>query len=196
MSDYLEKKQQEHRRLSVLLHLNARPALDDRRLLILRVLSKSRSYLANAALIQETLSDLGQAVTRDLIHGDLAWLDQQGLVRHQVTDDVHGGMLTDQGLNVSAGQLEYPGVALPISTSSIKKTLFKFSIPTSDQELEDCFDDLKEMKLIAICVFEETYILTDKGREVAEGKEQVEGVRVPSPGTIMRTATDMIKGSL
>ncbi len=90
---------------------------EDRRLCVLRFLSEDRDYTLNDSLIRDALGVIGHAVARDVVRGDLAWLDEQGLVtlRKEVfgQKDVLIATLTERGQDVAAGRAVVPGVKRP-----------------------------------------------------------------------------------
>lgn len=89
----------------------------DRRLCVLRFLAEDRDYTLNESLIQDTLSLVGHAVSRDAVRTELAWLKEQGLVTTQ--QEMLGSKplviatLTERGADVAAGRAEVPGVKRP-----------------------------------------------------------------------------------
>lgn len=86
----------------------------DRRLCVLRALDGSTERQANNFVLQSVLDEMGHAVSMDRVNSDLAWLEEQGLVR---TEDVAGDLsvarLTSRGVDVAAGRTVLPGVKRP-----------------------------------------------------------------------------------
>jgi hypothetical protein len=85
----------------------------DRRLVILRVLAEAPGYSVNSSILGEILSDWGHAVARDVLHADLAWLAEQGLVDADQVASVWTAQLTQRGADVAAGRAHVPGVRRP-----------------------------------------------------------------------------------
>jgi hypothetical protein len=92
-------------------------ATHHRRLVILRLLGEAPENTANDSILHAGLSELGHACSRDQVRGDLAWLDEQGLVG---VEDVKGfashiqvARLTERGDDVQAGRTTVPGVKRP-----------------------------------------------------------------------------------
>lgn len=84
-----------------------------RRLAILQCLKDDADYSINDALLGEMLSYRGHGVSRSVLKGDLAWLEQQGLL---ATRDLPGctvAVLRDHGVDVAGGTAHVPGVARP-----------------------------------------------------------------------------------
>lgn len=87
---------------------------EDRRLVILRLLSEAQQYELNDAMIQELLDRFAHNVSRDRVRTDLAWLAEQGLVTTaDVAEGVITATITKLGLDVGAGRHVVPGVKRP-----------------------------------------------------------------------------------
>lgn len=87
---------------------------EDRRLVLLRLLSEQRGYFANSSILHAGLVHLGVQSDRDDVLTDLAWLGDQGLVN--LTTAVPGvevATLTSRGNSVANGQTLVPGVSRP-----------------------------------------------------------------------------------
>ena len=87
--------------------------LEDRRLVILRLLGDLPGYISNSSVIAKLLSGFGHMVSRDYVRGQIAWLDEQGLVDSEDVDGVTLVTLTERGLDVARGLSIIPGVARP-----------------------------------------------------------------------------------
>jgi hypothetical protein len=92
-----------------------------RRLTILRLLGEAPENTANDAIIHAGLAEIGLACSRDQVRTDLAWLNEQALVK---VDDVAGlsshifvAKLTERGDDVQAGRTTVPGVKRPTPRS-------------------------------------------------------------------------------
>lgn len=86
---------------------------EDRRLVILRLLSEAAGRSANASMIDAALDTFGHRVSRDVIEGDLAWLDEAGLLRLEAVGSVKVATLTGRGQDVAEGTASHPGVKRP-----------------------------------------------------------------------------------
>jgi hypothetical protein len=87
---------------------------EDRRLVILRLLSEASGYRANSSVLHAGLQYLAIAASRDDVLTDLAWLQDQGLVRlDQVTDSIQTVTLSARGDDVAHGRAIVPGVSRP-----------------------------------------------------------------------------------
>lgn len=91
---------------------------EDRRLVVLRILSEADDYSLNESLVEKLLARFRLGIVgRDLVRAHLAWLEGHGLVtvdRIEVGNgrDLWIGKLTKTGLEVSQGR-PWPGVARP-----------------------------------------------------------------------------------
>jgi len=196
MTEFLKKRLQQHLRLAILLYLSDRPAEATRRFAILRILSQAPAYTANASIIEDCLMDMGQSVLRDQIHGDFTWLHEQGLVHLSTSDCVYGVQMMKRGLEIAEGKASYPGLISLSDTAGVKENLAKISLVPSDNELLEELLWLVAQNLISTCLLNDAFIVTEAGRDVAQGRKIVDGIKKPSPDTIMRTAAAMIKGAL
>lgn len=87
--------------------------LEDRRLVILRVLADLPGYKANSTVLTVALDSFGHNVSRDYVRGQLAWLAEQGLITTEDMGPVLLATLTERGADVSRGAVVVPGVARP-----------------------------------------------------------------------------------
>lgn len=88
--------------------------IEDRRLVILRLLAEDPGYSHNDRVLQTGLGHLGHNVSGDVVRSDLAWLAEQGLVQVEpVRADLHVATLTTRGDDVAAGRAMAPGVKRP-----------------------------------------------------------------------------------
>ncbi len=86
---------------------------EDVRLTILRGLEQDPDYAHNDAVLRQLLAAVGHAISRDKLHTELAWLEEQGLVS---TNDGAGVLvvkLTTRGEDVALGRTRVPGVKRP-----------------------------------------------------------------------------------
>ncbi len=86
---------------------------EDRRLVMLRVLSELPAYRTNSFLLTTLLSKWGHSPSADQVKSDLAWLQEQGLVTVEVIESVHIATLTTRGADVASGRAVVPGVKRP-----------------------------------------------------------------------------------
>lgn len=87
---------------------------EDRRLVLLRLLSEAPAYRANSSNLQAYLSAFAVRATRDDVRTDLAWLAEQDLVTtEEVVSGVVVATLTGRGADVAAGLAQVPGVSRP-----------------------------------------------------------------------------------
>lgn len=85
----------------------------DRRLVILRILSESDQYSTNEHLLKMAMHMFGHNVGTDLARTELAWLKEQGLVSVDEIGGVQIPKLTGRGLDVAQGSTVVPGVKRP-----------------------------------------------------------------------------------
>ena len=85
-----------------------------RRLGILRILARRNQFTTNEySLMDELKGAYAHHVSRDRLHSDLAWLEEQGLL---ITQQPRAGWiitLTARGGDVAEGVADVPGVARP-----------------------------------------------------------------------------------
>lgn len=87
---------------------------EDRRLVLLRILSEQKGYFANSSQLHAGLHFLGVAADRDDVLTDLNWLRDQGLVSlSEAVPGVEVATLTSRGNSVSNGYTVVPGVSRP-----------------------------------------------------------------------------------
>lgn len=86
---------------------------EDRRLVLLRVLAEANGYEANSSILQRAAETFGHNVSRDVIHTDLAWLAEQGLLTTDMVSSVVIATLNHRGLDVAKGRSSVPGVKKP-----------------------------------------------------------------------------------
>lgn len=85
---------------------------EDQRLLILQRLAAERDYAAHEHLLRTALAENGHRISADAMRGQLAWLDEQGLIT-LLGDKVQVARLTLRGEDVASGAARCPGVARP-----------------------------------------------------------------------------------
>lgn len=86
----------------------------DRRLVLLRILSEQKGYFSNSSQLHAGLHYLGVASDRDDVLTDLHWLRDQDLVAlSEAVPGVQVATLTNRGLSVAQGHTLVPGVSRP-----------------------------------------------------------------------------------
>jgi Fe2+ or Zn2+ uptake regulation protein len=84
------------------------------RLVILRLLAEATEYRLNASILGDMVAAHGLAATRAQIRTEIAWLEEQGLLK---ADELANGLvvatLSERGLDVAAGRASVPGVQRP-----------------------------------------------------------------------------------
>ena len=87
---------------------------EDRRLVLLRALSEMSPSKANETVLKMAVNMFGHGAGRDVVRGDLAWLEGQRLVRIEKLTAQDGDFwvahLTVDGDEVASGRF-HPGVA-------------------------------------------------------------------------------------
>lgn len=87
---------------------------EDRRLVMLRLLSEASGYRHNSSVLHAGLDHLGIQGSRDDVLTDLHWLKDQDFVRlTQVVEGVLVAELTTRGHDVAKGSAIVPGVSRP-----------------------------------------------------------------------------------
>jgi len=85
-----------------------------RRLGILRILSRRNQFTSNEySLNDELAGNYGHHVSKDQLHTDLAWLEEQGLLILQQPRAGWIATLTSRGEDAAEGRANVPGVARP-----------------------------------------------------------------------------------
>lgn len=87
--------------------------IEEVRLVVLRTLAEAPGYRSNSSMLQMILEQFGLSVSRDQLHTELAWLQEQGLVSAESIKTVQISTLTTRGLDVAAGKAHVPGVKRP-----------------------------------------------------------------------------------
>lgn len=86
---------------------------EDRRLVILRLLSAAPEYTLNAFVLRPGLEAVGHGISADQLATELVWLAEQGLVELEAVVNVAVARLTSRGADVAAGRVVTPGVKRP-----------------------------------------------------------------------------------
>jgi hypothetical protein len=85
----------------------------DRRLVLLKLLTQDADYACNEYILREAIKPFGHKLSSDLLRSELNWLGEQGLL---VVSDVSGvvvAKLTQRGKDVADGCVVVPGVKRP-----------------------------------------------------------------------------------
>ncbi|BCB62803.1 MAG: hypothetical protein HRT78_09845 [Halomonas sp.] len=87
---------------------------EGRRLGILRILSRRSQFTTNEYSLNDELKGAyAHHISRDKLHGDIAWLEEQGLVIAQQPRAGWIVTLTSRGADCAEGLANVPGVAKP-----------------------------------------------------------------------------------
>jgi len=86
---------------------------EDRRLVILRLLNEANGHDLNSSILHAALNDFGHQPSRDLLHADIAWLEEQGLITSRSITSVVVVKLTKRGVDVALGRATVPGIKRP-----------------------------------------------------------------------------------
>lgn len=87
---------------------------EGRRLVILRILSRRNQFTTNEYSLNDELKGAyAHNISRDKLHGDLAWLEEQGLVITQQPRVGWVATLTSRGADCAEGLANVPGVSKP-----------------------------------------------------------------------------------
>lgn len=89
---------------------------EDRRLVLLRLLSEQPGYSTNSSILHAGLNKLRVNSTRDDVNTDLAWLRDQGLLLLETIPEIPHLFvveITSRGSDVAAGRAVVPGVSRP-----------------------------------------------------------------------------------
>jgi len=87
---------------------------EDERLVILRALEQDTSgYSANESIIHAILGEFAHRVSRDRVRTQLAWLQEQGLLKVREVAGCQIATLTSRGIDVATGNIIVPGVKRP-----------------------------------------------------------------------------------
>lgn len=88
----------------------------DMRLVTLMVLNGDAGYSHNEHVLRGALKMAGHSVSIDKLRTELYWLEEQGLVKTNTTEDLVVVGLTARGKDVATGDAVVPGVKRPEPT--------------------------------------------------------------------------------
>lgn len=87
---------------------------EDRRLVLLRILSEVPTFALNDSVLHSALERFAHHPTRDLVRDDLRWLEERGLVAlEEVAGRTLVATLTERGGDVASGRSRVEGVKRP-----------------------------------------------------------------------------------
>lgn len=87
---------------------------EGRRLGILRILCRCNLFTNNEYSLRDELGgNYGHHVSKDVLHSDLAWLEEQSLVIVQQPRAGWIATLTGRGQDAAEGRARIPGIAQP-----------------------------------------------------------------------------------
>lgn len=86
---------------------------EDRRLQILLCLVEGANYSASHYLLRHCLDGFGHESSMDTLKGDIAWLEEAGLVDTSEFEGATVVRLTQRGLDVAQNRAQHPGVKRP-----------------------------------------------------------------------------------
>jgi len=90
---------------------------EDRRITILRILLDSMGYRVNEYLLSTTLDSLAHCISSDQLRTELAWLQEQGVIKVETINDVQIAELTRRGQDVAQGRTVVPGIKRPSASN-------------------------------------------------------------------------------
>lgn len=86
---------------------------EDRRLVILRILSELPGYRSNSSVLTKLLDSMGHAMSRDQVAAQLHWLEEMAQVKLTDLEGLLLVTLTPYGHDVALGLSTVPGIARP-----------------------------------------------------------------------------------
>lgn len=181
-----------HIRLAILLALIEPPRIERLRFVLLRILWRVPGRSTTASFLEESLPDYGFAVTREEVVAELAWLSRSQLVAPSMPG-IPGAMILDVGRDVAMGKVTVPGVAPAPNGAWLRDRLDAASLRVSEDDVLKHLGWLQDQGLVEL---DDLVFLTQKGGDVALGREEVAGVKPPSSSTIMRLASNAARDRL
>lgn len=85
----------------------------DIRLTVLQALAQDADYAQNENIIDAILASFGHNISRDQLRTQLAWLEEQGLLKLSDVGSMKVARLTQRGEDVAYGHAHQPGVRRP-----------------------------------------------------------------------------------
>jgi hypothetical protein len=83
------------------------------RLAILLLLAKDSGFDLNEHLLRDLLTTYGHNISRDRLRIELAWLEEQNLVKKEDLEGTWVARLNGRGFDVAEGRSVVPGVKRP-----------------------------------------------------------------------------------
>ena len=87
---------------------------EDQRLRILQLLTEAEGYDLNIHILRDALARVGHRPSADRLRGELAWLEEQGLVATEMVGSIVVATATARGLDAAQGRARVPGVKRPL----------------------------------------------------------------------------------
>jgi len=87
--------------------------VEDRRLVILRLLTEAPGYSTNESILHAALEDWGHLASRDQVRGDLLYLEEQGCLSTEDESGILVATASQRGLDAADGRSRIPGVKRP-----------------------------------------------------------------------------------
>lgn len=85
----------------------------NRRLVILRLLSEAQGFDLNNSILQGALAEVSHCISQELLHAELMWLEERGLLTVREVANVLVAKLTQRGEDVAKGRTIVPGIERP-----------------------------------------------------------------------------------
>ncbi|GAB2933545.1 VpaChn25_0724 family phage protein [Rheinheimera gaetbuli] len=86
---------------------------EHQRLVVLRLLSEDAGYDLNESILHDGINMVGLDISRDSLRTQLAWLEEQGLIKLSMVGSIRIAKLTERGLDVANGRAKVPGIKRP-----------------------------------------------------------------------------------
>lgn len=83
------------------------------RLSLLIVLARSPGYATNDSVLCDAIPLAGFRATRDQVRGEIAWLQEQGLVEVEALDDLLVVTAKRRGVEIATGLATHPEIKRP-----------------------------------------------------------------------------------
>lgn len=87
---------------------------EQRRIAILQCINADPDHKLNDALLRSLLMQLDVGVSLSVLHCDLAWLEERGLISTQKLPGCMSIYLLQEGIDTAEGMVAVPGIARPV----------------------------------------------------------------------------------
>lgn len=87
--------------------------IEDRRLVILRVLKEMPQHSANDSMLHDLVIKWGNICTRDQVKTEISWLHDQGFLLREETAGIVIAEITQRGMDVAKGLTTVDGIRKP-----------------------------------------------------------------------------------